>query len=106
MRKTLIKQGDEHLRYEIREIVEIANEVVGMGVPMIWENIGDPVAKGERIPEWMKAVVQEAAADDRVYQYSPTKGELSARQFVVDHYSDSNLCSVDRSEERRVGKEC
>lgn len=95
MRKTLIKQGDEHLRYEIREIVEIANEVVAMGVPMIWENIGDPVAKGERIPEWMKAVVREAAADDRVYQYSPTKGELSARQFVIDHYSDPSRCSVD-----------
>src|SRR5690349_21368753 len=28
MRKNLIKKGDEHLRYEIREIVEIANEIV------------------------------------------------------------------------------
>jgi hypothetical protein len=27
-RKNLIKRGDEHLRYEIREIVEIANEIV------------------------------------------------------------------------------
>ena len=95
MRKTLIKKGDEHLRYEIREIVEIANEIVSMGVPMIWENIGDPVAKGERIPGWMKSVVEEAVRDDRVYAYSPTKGELTARQFVIDHYSDSSLCSVD-----------
>ena len=95
MRKTLIKTGDEHLRYEIREIVEIANEVVAMGVPMIWENIGDPVAKGERIPDWMKDVVGEAVRDDRVYAYSPTKGELSARQFVIDHFSDPKLCSVE-----------
>ena len=50
MRKNLIKKGDEHLRYEIREIVEIANEIVRRGVPMIWENIGDPVAKGEALP--------------------------------------------------------
>ncbi len=93
MRKNLIKQGDEHLRYEIREIVEIANEIVKLGVPMIWENIGDPVAKGERIPDWMKSVVQEAVKEDRVYAYSPTKGDLAARRFVIDHFSDARICS-------------
>jgi len=62
MRKNLIKKGDEHLRYEIREIVEIANEIVRRGVPMIWENIGDPVAKGETLPAWMKAIVEAAVS--------------------------------------------
>jgi alanine-synthesizing transaminase len=95
MRQNLIKQGDEHLRYEIREIVEIANEIVKMGVPMIWENIGDPVAKGEQIPAWMKSVVEQAVKQDRVYAYSPTKGDLAARQFVIDHFSDSRLCSTE-----------
>jgi alanine-synthesizing transaminase len=93
VRKNLIKQGDEHLRYEIREIVEIANEIVKMGVPMIWENIGDPVAKGEQIPAWMKAVVEDAVKQDRVYAYSPTKGDLVARRFVIDHFSDARICS-------------
>jgi alanine-synthesizing transaminase len=93
VRKNLIKPGDEHLRYEIREIVEIANEIVKMGVPMIWENIGDPVAKGEQIPTWMKAVVEEAVKQDRVYAYSPTKGDLLARRFVIDHFSDARICS-------------
>jgi alanine-synthesizing transaminase len=93
MRKNLIKQGDEHLRYEIREIVEIANEIVRLGVPMIWENIGDPVAKGEQIPDWMKVVVQDAVKQDRVYAYSPTKGDLAARRFVIEHYSDARICS-------------
>ncbi len=93
MRKNLIKQGDEHLRYEIREIVEIANEIVKMGVPMIWENIGDPVAKGEKIPVWMKAVVEQAVTEDRVYAYSPTKGDVLARRFVIEHFSDSRICS-------------
>jgi alanine-synthesizing transaminase len=93
VRKNLIKQGDEHLRYEIREIVEVANEIVKMGVPMIWENIGDPVAKGEQIPGWMKAVVEAAVKEDRVYAYSPTKGDLVARRFVIDHFSDSRICS-------------
>ena len=93
MRKNLIKKGDEHLRYEIREIVEIANEIVKMGVPMIWENIGDPVAKGEHIPQWMKRLVQEACGEDEVYAYSPTKGDLRARRFVIEHFSDARICS-------------
>lgn len=100
MRTNLIKEGDEQLRYEIREIVEIANEIVAMlpaddPRPMIWENIGDPVAKGEQIPGWMKHVVQEACAQDRAYAYSPTRGDNEARQFVLDHYSDARICSVD-----------
>lgn len=93
MRKNMIKHGDEHLRYEIREIVEVANEIVKLGVPMIWENIGDPVAKGERIPAWMKGVVEEAVREDRVYAYSPTKGDLAARRFVIEHFSDARICS-------------
>ena len=95
MRKNLIKKGDEQLRYEIREIVEVANEIVKMGVPMIWENIGDPVAKGERIPEWMKQVVQAAAHEDRVYAYSATKGDIEARQFVIERFSDARICTVE-----------
>jgi alanine-synthesizing transaminase len=95
MRVNLIKEGDEQLKYEIREIVEIANEIVAMGVPMIWENIGDPIAKGERLPEWMKHIVEETCREDRVYAYSPTKGDLKTRQFVLDHFSDSRICSVD-----------
>ena len=94
MRTNLIKKGDDHLRYEIREIVEVANEMVRLGVDsMIWENIGDPVAKGERLPEWMKAIVQEAVKEDRTYAYCPTKGDLEARRFVLDYFSDRSICT-------------
>ena len=95
MRKNLIKKGDEHLRYEIREIVEIANEIVRRGVPMIWENIGDPVAKGEALPAWMKHIVELAVREDRTYAYSPTKGDLEARRFILEHYSDPRICTVE-----------
>jgi len=95
VRKNLVKRGDEHLRYEIREIVEIANEIVKRGVPMIWENIGDPVAKGEAVPAWMKAVVERAVGEDRTYAYAPTKGDLEARRFILEHYSDPRVCTVD-----------
>jgi aspartate/methionine/tyrosine aminotransferase len=95
VRKNLIKKGDEHLRYEIREIVEIANEIVRRGVPMIWENIGDPVAKGERLPVWMKAVVEAAVREDRTYAYSATKGDPEARRFILEHYSDPRICTTE-----------
>jgi alanine-synthesizing transaminase len=95
MRKNLIKKGDEHLRYEIREIVEIANEIVKRGVPMIWENIGDPVAKGEAIPVWMKAVVEAAVREDRTYAYAATKGDPEARRFILEHYSDPRICTTE-----------
>jgi len=95
VRKNLIKKGDEHLRYEIREIVEIANEIVRRGVPMIWENIGDPVAKGEALPAWMKGIVEQAVREDRTYAYSPTKGDLEARRFILEHYSDPRICTVE-----------
>src|SRR5262245_52177289 len=95
MRKNLIKRGDEHLRYEIREIVEIANQIVRRGVPMIWENIGDPVAKGEEIPVWMKEVVERAVREDRTYAYAPTKGDLEARHFILEHYSDPRICTIE-----------
>jgi alanine-synthesizing transaminase len=95
VRKNLIKKGDEHLRYEIREIVEIGNEIVKRGVSMIWENIGDPVAKGERLPEWMKTVVEEAVRQDRTYAYSATKGDPEARRFILEHYSDPRICTTE-----------
>lgn len=95
MRKNLIKRGDEHLRYEIREIVEIANEIVKRGVPMIWENIGDPVAKGEALPKWMKAIVEQAVGEDRTYAYAATKGDPEARRFILEHYSDPHICTTE-----------
>jgi aspartate/methionine/tyrosine aminotransferase len=95
VRKNLIKKGDEHLRYEIREIVEIGNEIVKRGVSMIWENIGDPVAKGERLPDWMKRVVEDAVREDRTYAYSATKGDPEARRFILEHYSDPRICTTE-----------
>jgi alanine-synthesizing transaminase len=48
-----------------------------MGVQVNWENIGDPIAKGEQVPDWMKDIVAEAVREDATYGYSPTKGLLA-----------------------------
>jgi len=49
-----------------------------------WENIGDPVNKGEEIPKWMKDIVKHVAERNESYAYSPTKGVLETRQYLSD----------------------
>ncbi|OQY19514.1 MAG: aminotransferase [Desulfobacteraceae bacterium 4572_35.1] len=48
------------------------------------ENIGDPVAKGEKIPEWMKQIVADLAMKDCSYGYCATKGILETREFLAE----------------------
>ncbi len=82
MRLNIVHPGAEELHYEIRDIAEFGNKIAATGVKMIWENIGDPVAKGEVIPDWVKQIVTEASQKDESYAYSPTKGLLKTRQFL------------------------
>ncbi|MBP6916574.1 MAG: aminotransferase, partial [Syntrophaceae bacterium] len=69
-----ISRGGSGLTYEIRNIVLIANKLKEMGMEIIWENIGDPVQKGEKIPEWMKELLVGTIKNDYSFAYSPTKG--------------------------------
>lgn len=79
-----IAKGGSGLTYEIRNIVLIANKLKEYGIEITWENIGDPVQKGEIIPDWMKEVVAEAVKDNRSFAYSPTKGMDETRQFLAE----------------------
>lgn len=72
------------LTYEIRNIVGIANFLASKGVDISWNNIGDPVMKGEKIPEWIKKTVKEVVDDDKSFGYSPTKGMDKTRQYLAD----------------------
>ena len=51
MRNNILHIGAGELTYEIRGIVSVAKKLEALGVQIHWENIGDPVAKGERISE-------------------------------------------------------
>jgi len=85
MRTTIVHPGADELTYEIREIVAVGEEVRKMGVPVYWENIGDPVAKGNVVPRWIKDIVANLAKnDDACYGYSPTKGILETREYLAD----------------------
>jgi len=71
------------LTYEIRGIVEVAEKIKGLGQEIYWENIGDPVAKGYQIPEWIKDMVKKAIDDNKSFAYNPTKGLLETRNFLM-----------------------
>jgi alanine-synthesizing transaminase len=83
LRTQIVHPGADNLRYEIRQIVEVARSIEAAGAAIRWENIGDPVAKGERVPDWIKAIVTHAAGEDLSFAYSPTKGLEEARNYIA-----------------------
>ncbi|MBU6371015.1 MAG: pyridoxal phosphate-dependent aminotransferase [Patescibacteria group bacterium] len=83
MRTNIVYEGADELTYEIREIVEVGHNIRATGVDIVWENIGDPVAKGEKIPSWIKDIVAEMVKDDASYAYSPTRGLLETREYIA-----------------------
>jgi len=85
MRNNIVHPGADELTYEIREIVDVGRKLENFGVEMLWENIGDPVAKGEIVPDWIRNIIQKTIADDdKSFGYSPTKGLLETRKFLVE----------------------
>lgn len=84
MRQNLLHPGSENLKYEIREIVEVAKRIEKLGTPITWENIGDPIAKGEQVPTWIKDIVKSAVDRNESFGYSPTKGLETAREYIAN----------------------
>lgn len=84
MRTDIVHIGAGELTYEIRNIVNVGEKLQKLGVTVNWENIGDPIAKGEEIPGWMKEIVVEAVRDDATYAYCPTRGILSTREYIAN----------------------
>ena len=83
MRKNILHPWSKELTYEIRKIVEIGKKVESFWKKIFWENIWDPVAKWEKIPEWMKKIVSKACEEDISYWYCPTKWLEKTREFIA-----------------------
>ncbi|MBN1350779.1 pyridoxal phosphate-dependent aminotransferase [candidate division KSB1 bacterium] len=83
MRRNIVHEGSSRLKYEIRGIVGIAMMLQKMGVNITWENIGDPIQKGEKLPEWIKQIITKLATKDAPYGYVETQGVLAAREFLA-----------------------
>ncbi len=84
MRNNIVHAGAHELQYEIREIVSVGNRLKDMGLDIYWENIGDPILKGENLPLWIKEVIKGAIDDDSSFAYSPSKGLEKTRSFLAD----------------------
>lgn len=95
MRTNIVASGADELSYEIREIVDFGKKVEALGQPIIWENIGDPVAKGEKIPAWIKELIAKALTDDKTFAYSPTKGLLDTRRFISNYRKEAGDGELD-----------
>lgn len=98
MRKNIVHRGAESLTYEIRGIIKVANELKDLGINITWENIGDPIQKGEKIPEWIKEIVKQSLEDDSSWGYCATKGIDETREFLkndVNKRSKAQITSED-----------
>ena len=83
MRKKLLRTGADELSYEIREIVKKAEQLKKLGCEILWENIGDPVQKGAKLPQWIKDIISDLVQQDATYSYCHSKGVLETRQFLA-----------------------
>ncbi len=83
MRQKLLSEGANELSYEIREIVKKAEQLKKLGLTISWENIGDPIQKHHKLPQWIKDVIADLVKQDDVYSYCPSKGMLETREFLA-----------------------
>ncbi len=97
MRFDIAKSGTG-IAYEIRNIVNIAEKLKEYGVDVTWENIGDPIEKGEKIPEWMKDTLTDIMKDDMSYAYSPTKGIEKTREFLAEEVNKRGKYQLDKED--------
>jgi len=75
------------LRYEIREVVDIVQKLkeIDPEFKVIGENIGDPIVKGWRVPEFVKQLIVEEIQreGDTVFGYSHSRGNPEVRKWVA-----------------------
>ncbi|SHE41762.1 Aspartate/methionine/tyrosine aminotransferase [Fodinibius roseus] len=94
LRRKFLHDGSGQLTYEIREIVSLARQFQELGMPVIWENIGDPIEKGEEMAGWIKDIIIQLVAEDYSYSYSTTQGNLEAREFLASLANKRGGCQI------------
>lgn len=95
MRTNIVHAGADELTYEIREIFEVGRELEKLGMSIVWENIGDPVAKGHPVPQWIRDIINKTVSEDNTsFAYSPTKGLLATREFLAKQANKENGTNI------------
>jgi aspartate/methionine/tyrosine aminotransferase len=77
------------MKYQIREIVDTAQKIKELDPDFkpVSENIGDPVAKGWKIPPFLKEIIIEEVMKegDKVFGYSHSRGQVETRKWVTEY---------------------
>jgi len=84
MRRNIVHEGAKNLTYEIREIVAVARSVRSLGQPITWENIGDPIEKGEEVAPWIREILHELLDEPASFGYCDTAGVVETRDFLAE----------------------
>jgi aspartate/methionine/tyrosine aminotransferase len=85
MRRNIVHSGAGSLAYAIREIVQVGYKFRDLGLDITWENIGDPIQKGEAVAPWIREIMHEVVNQDASWAYCDTAGVPATRQFLADH---------------------
>ena len=88
MRRNIVHPGADELIYEIRQIVSVGKNLEKLGVKIIWENIGDPVQKGEEIAPFIKEIVFNLVKKDASWAYTATQGYEKTRNFLAEKVNE------------------
>lgn len=94
MRRNILHRGAASLKYEIREIVAAADQLADMGMSITWENIGDPVAKGEAPPGWLRDAVSAVVHEVDSWAYCDTRGVPEVREFLAEEVNARGGVSI------------
>ena len=90
MRRNIVHMGADELTYEIRQIVAVAKNLEALGVIPIWENIGDPIRKGEQVAPWIKKIVMDLLNENETWAYTATQGDENTRKFLAEKVNERN----------------
>jgi alanine-synthesizing transaminase len=91
MRNSLANPDASYLKYQIREVVDVAQKLKEMdpNFKFVGENIGDPITKAWTVPPFLKdAIISEVnKPGDAVFGYAHSRGNPEVRKWVVSHVS-------------------
>jgi alanine-synthesizing transaminase len=85
MRRNIVHMGAGSLTYAIREIVQVGQNLEALGVEIIWENIGDPIQKGERVVPWIRERLHQVVDQDMSWAYCDSAGVPDTRAFLAEN---------------------
>lgn len=87
MRNVFGTQYTSFLKYQIREVVEVGKKIqtIDPSMQIVWENIGDPIAKGWSVPPFLKEILSEEISrlGDSAFGYTHSRGMPQAREWAA-----------------------